>query len=59
MTKGVFKVTRGYLPPLKGHDQLPQNIQSSEPTETEVGGKQESLQQQFASLYLPLSPSLP
>lgn len=34
-------------------------MQSSEPTETDVGGKRESLQQQFASLYLPLSPSLP
>lgn len=54
MTRGVFKV-RAHLPPppkLKGSDQFPQKIQSSESTETAMGCKWKSLWQQFASPFV-------
>lgn len=51
----VLKVNQGISSPFpksKIPDQLPQEVQNPEPTETEVGGKRESLWQQFASLFV-------
>lgn len=53
--RGSLKLFRGHLPPPqrpKGPNQLSQEIESPESTETEVEGKRESLWQQFASLCL-------
>lgn len=54
-TRGSLKSHRAHLPPppkLKGSDQFPPKIQSSEFTETTVGCKWESLRQQFASPFV-------